>query len=333
MRLVNVRTFFVAAIVSVSGSLFANAQSFPPALISPIQTSQNYSFDQSPSVVTDPSGVNPYLYMAYGSTTSNDYLYVGTSVDGLNWTDHAQTTLKKGFSPAMTFYNGTAWVAYVSDGQGGLINGALYLISVPNLGVSGHTSAYLVTSNGSPMYPTNSPTAAVFNGQLWINMIDSYGNVLTFATTNGYSFSTVGGCGSADPAGYFAQPSAAVGMVAFNNQMYYAYQTTSGNLVRVCSVDGSGNITYSTPSVYPAGSGISATVYAGYLTLSYKDNTGGNHVIVEGTTDGVNYNGEDYAFSMNGSNQINPSAAPYNNALYMVITGNSSNHHQWTTHN
>ena len=83
---------------------------------------------------------------------------------------------------------------------------------------------------------------------------------------------------------------------------------------------------------YTPGSGVSAAVYGDYLTFAFKNLDSAN-VIVEGTTNGIDYTGEQYAFSMNGGNEINPSVAVYKNAYYLMYTAPSTNHGMWTTHN
>jgi hypothetical protein len=140
--------------------------------------------------------------MAYGSTVSNDYIYISNSTDGVNWTNVPISTLKRGFSPAIAFLNGNLWVAFVSDGGAGLINGALYL-GYTNNPASGLWTVYpqLVTLTGSAIYPTNSPTLAVFNGQIWVNETSQSGSNYfndTFATSNGSTFTGTTGCPRVD---------------------------------------------------------------------------------------------------------------------------------------
>ena len=324
----------IAALL-VQFTSFALAQSFPPGLPAPVENSQGISFARSPSIATDPTGAYPGLYMGYGSSTSNDYLYIEKTTDGVTWGGVEFATLNQAYSPAIVFYNGYLWAAWVSDGGGGLISGALY-VAATNSPSSGYwsISPHLVTQTGSPFYPTNSPTMAVYNGQLWITAIDSSQSIVSFATTNGGSFTVSGGCtGLNDPSGYVPQPSAQVGTVAWNGLMYYGYQTTQ-QTVRVCSTNGSfpASWSYSSEGGYTTGSGVSATVFGSYLTFAFKDNTGSNHVIVEGTANGTYYDGEVYLFSMNGNNEITPGTAVYNNDYYMVLTGNSGDHRMWTTY-
>jgi hypothetical protein len=314
-------------------AISTRAQSFPPALNSNYRNA-TISFDRSPSLATDPTGVYPGFYMAYGSNWRDDYIYISTSYDGVNWTDTAFGTLLRGYSPSIAFYNGYLWVAWVSDGGGGLTQGALYLDYTNNPSSGFIASPVMVTVTGSPYEPISSPTLAVYNGQLWIASVDSYQNVLTFGTTNGYAIFEAGtGCGINDPGGYLPDENAAIGMVAFNNRMYYGYRTSNSTL-RVCSTDGSTstNNSYTSPGVNSVGSGVFATVYGNYLTFVYKNYSSDNQVLV-GTTDGVNYTQEQYATSMNGSNEINPATAVYNNTFYMVYTAPASDHHMWTSHN
>jgi hypothetical protein len=327
------RSSFGLIVLLLTFSVSAWSQSFPPALGSPTQYS-TWSFDRSPSLATDPTGTYPYLYMAFGSNWRDDYIYINYSQDGTNWNSAALGTLKRGHSPSIAFYKGHLYVAFVSDGGGGLIDGALYLAYTDNPSVNGWSqSPQLVTMVGDPIYPTNSPTLAVFNGQLWVNWVDKYQSVITMGTTDGISFTTVGGCGINDPDNYWPQSDAAVGMTAWNGRMYYAYQTSSSHILRVCSVGTSGNdYSYSSPNVNNVGSGVSALVYGNYLTFSYK-NYSSNNQVVAGTSDGTNYTQEQYTFSMNASNQDNPATAVYKGTFYMVFTGNSSNQRMWQTHN
>jgi len=336
------RSSLVLAAFLMTFAVLASAQSFPPTFPSylgknganPFENAQNISFQRSPSIATDPSNTYLGLYMAYGSTCSCDnYLYVNWSSDGVNWSaQHFATGIDTNFSPAIAFYNGYLWVAYVAS------DGSLYLGYSHDPPAGFDVQPVQVGLSGYAFYPTSSPTLAVYNGQLWIAAIGAYqgsDDINTFTTTNGTSFFWAEYCsGINDPSGYVPQGNSQVGMVAFNNLMYYAYQTTQ-QTVRVCSTNGTGGSqSYSSEAGYSSGSGVSATIYNGYLTLTFKDDNGDNHQIVEGTNDGANWTGEEVAFSMNGNNEITPSAAAFNiggtNYYYMIFTGNSGNHRMWT---
>lgn len=316
----------------------ALAQSFPPALTTNYRNSI-ISFDRSPSVATDPTGTHTGLWMAYGSTVSNDYIYISNSTDGVNWTNVPISTLKRGFSPAIAFLNGNLWVAFVSDGGAGLINGALYL-GYTNNPASGLWTVYpqLVTLTGSAIYPTNSPTLAVFNGQIWVNETSQSGSNYfndTFATSNGTTYTGATGCPRQDS--YAIDPNASIAMIEWQNLMYFAYRTNSsaGNILRVCTTDGAINnptMTFLSPGVNPAGSGVSAVIYGNYLTFAYKNLNSNNQVIV-GTPNGGSYTQDEYATSMNGSSEITPAVAVYGSTYYMLYTAPATDHHLWTSHN
>lgn len=345
MRVANIRLIVGLIMLLTAFATASHAQTFPPVFSAtnpdpnPFENSQNYSFARGASIAVDPTGDYPYLYMAYGSTSSNDYLYIGYSTDGVTWSDTAFTTLNTAYTPAIAFFDGYLWAAWISNGGGGLVNGALYIdyTNNPSSGTFDTSPIEVLNSEGGAFSPASSPTLAVFDNsgtpQLWIAAIDSFDNIDT-ASINGPGDSVVfnvSACnGQSDPDGYVPQETAQVGMVAFNNLMYYAYQT-SGHSVRICSTNGGvSNHTYSSEGGYSAGSGVSATVYGSYLAITFKDNTGGNHQIVEGTSNGTSWTGEDCSFSMNGGNEITPSAAKFDNYYYMVFTGNSTNHRMWT---
>jgi hypothetical protein len=271
--------------------------------------------------------------MAYGSTASDDYLYVTWTSDGITWNGKAYTTLNTSYSPAIAFYNGNLWVAWISDGKNGLTKGVLYVdyTNNPSAGFSASPIAVL-NSFDNPYIPSSSPTLAVYNNQLWIASVDSDDNIITWGTTDGSSFVSASACqGNAnDPSGNKPRLDAQVGMAVFNGRMYYAYQTNA-QTVRVCATNGGvSDATYSSAGGTSTGGGVSATVYDGHLTFTFKDNTSGNHPVIVGTTDGVNYTGETAAFSMNGNNEITPGTAVYNNHFYVVMTAPAANHKQWT---
>jgi hypothetical protein len=279
--------------------------------------------------------------MAYGSTTSNDRLYVGWSSDGSSWSDanySSSYTINTAFSPAIAFFDGYLWIAFVSDGGGGLTSGALYLgyTNSPSSGFSA-TPVEVLNDLSEPFYPSSSPTLAAFNGstpKLWIAAVDSYSSIDTAsieAPGDSITFGVSACAGSANDPDSYEPATAQVGMAYFGSLMYYGYQTTD-NTVRVCSTDGGSTATYSNEAGYYTSSGVSATVFGDYLTFAFKDDTGSNHVYVEGTSDGSSWSGSSYTFSMNGNNQITPAIAPFGSDLYMIFTANSSNHHMWYTH-
>lgn len=317
-------------IVSVTS---AKAQTFPLSSYGPVETTQGIAIARSPSLATDPTHQYPDLYLAVGGT-GNDYLYIEWTSDGLTWSGKALGTLNTAYSPSIAFYDGYLWIAYISDGNDGNPAGALS-VAYTNDPSFGYTGSPLLISDtgGTTVWANNSPTLAVFNGKLWVAALDSSGNILTAAisgappnTTVNYGVNDCVGYGN-DPGGYQPEPGAAIGMNEFNNLMFLAYQTTQ-HTVRVCYTDGAYNSdTYYSVSGVATGGGVSATTYGDALTLAFKDNSSGNHVIVIGSTNPTNapaWSGEDYSFSMNGSNEINPSGAEFNNNYYLLFSGGSS---------
>lgn len=344
MRFSCIRNCFVSIALLLIFAVSTHAQTFPPSLGTPYRNSV-ISFDRSPSLATDPTQSFTGFYMAYGSNWSDDYIYISTSYDGVNWTNAHFGTLERGYSPTISFYGGKLWVAFVSDGKNGLTKGVLYLagISDPASGVWS-TPPHPVTWSGtgySLIYPTNSPTLAVVNNQLWVTAItrNSSTSVLysdfEYSTTDGITFNDAPGCINIDQAESL-ESDASVAMIEWNSKVYFAYQTDSStnHALHVCTTNPTypWNRTYATPSVNASGSGVSAVVYGNYLAFAYK-NLNSNNQVIAGTNDGVTFEQEEYASSMNGSNQISPSIAVFNNQFYMLSTAPATDHHMWTSHN
>ena len=202
----------------------------------------------------------------------------------------------------------------------------------PSVGFTGYP-LLISDPGGYTVWAKSSPTLAVYNGQLWVAAVDSYGVIETSALSGAppsteitYGVQDCGGYAN-DPGGYQPEPVAAVGMAEYNNLMFYAYQTTQQN-VRVCYTNGTvDSAVYYTVSGVATASGVSATVYGDALTLAFKDDTSNNSVIVIGSTNPTDppaWAGEDYSFSMNGDSERGPSGAEFENNYYLAFSKGSS---------
>lgn len=326
------RNIALTALLTTS-VISARAQSFPLPLYGPVENGDGILVARSPSIATDPTGTYPGLYLAVGGT-GNDYLYVEWSSNGITgWSGKAYETLNTAYSPSVAFYNGYLWVAYISDGQDGGTAGGL-MVGYTNDPSAGFTGSFLVSNlGGINPWAASSPTLAVYNGQLWVAAVDSYGDIETSAISgtppNLEITLDIPDCGgyTNDPGGYRPEPVAAIGMAEYNGLMFYAYQTTQQS-VRVCSTNGTNSSAqYYTISGVATASSVSATVYGDALTLAFKDDTSNNSVIVIGSTDPTDppaWAGEDYSFSMNGGSERGPSGAEFNNNYYLAFSKGSS---------
>lgn len=285
---------------------------------------------------------NGVMYIAYvannGCSGTSCALYVTGSSNGSTWsTPVVWTGAESGSSPSLVVWNNELWVAYLADGSDGPL-GALYLTYATNPAIGPqHAPIQLTTSS---QYVSSSPTAFVGNNQLAVAVVDNFRSTLTsidtYVSSNGSTF-VVGGWCNNDPTGDMPQVGAVLGVVEFNSNVYYSYQTqggAGGHYLRVCQTNFTqtgATQSFFSPG-YEVGSGVNATVWGANLILSFKDYNS-HDLVLEGSKNGQSYSPAPYSTDLiNGNNQMTPGTVSFNGTFYAAFTQNDGSHYMNVTH-
>jgi len=336
MRFANVMQKLAVAALLVIPAVQSKAQLNPLYyLAQPGSVFTNQEFGTSPSMTV----FNGDLYIAYQANDGSHTTWITVSTNGgitFNTPTHYTNILTQSASTATIIsWNNELWLAYTAE------NGDVYLMSSSNgVNFSSPVLLYYGGGSGGTVIANSSPTLAVFNNTLWISVVVNGSGTTTYletlTTTNGTTFTTASYCGDQAPDGAEPQTGAAVGVAVFSNKLWYAYQAQGdwNHELVVCSTNGeNGGQAYYEPGLQ-VGSGVSAVSYQGDLILAYKAYSGDNDLTIASAPDGATYTTNAYSgITINGNQELNPSAAVLGNVFYLAYTQNNSGHHMYVTNN
>jgi len=334
MRLTHTCLRIAITIILVASSKFALGQNPLADLPSPGNVYTNQQFGTSPSAAE----FNNELWIAYKSN-ANNALYLTWSSDGTTFStpfvpNSVLSAVDDGTAPAIATYSGQLWVAFSNSG--------LLFITSTSDGVNfAHAQQVIDTSTSVQIRANGSPTLTVYNGELWLGVVQNGSGSATAAANyesiNPYSgFVPMNVCsgGATAPNGEMPQTGSAIGMSAVGGNLWFGYQTQGGYLNHnflACVWNGS-SASYVIPTnsgvPFRAGGGVSAASLGTQVYFFFKNYSNHDLIVLSPFGGFGDYSG----IAINGNQQINPGATVFNGHYYVAYTQNNSGHHMYVTH-